>query len=181
MALLIRRLFGRRILWIYTIIQWSPDRRYFYFAPMRYIDGIEPLPYNGIALLKMDLTNGEVITILPAAKQDISFYELSISPTGRRLAYIYTHNPTEVMILDLKTGEEKTIQLDPLLQGAGWLSWSESGTELTFQVYDLGSVQTFRLTYDIPSMTLIKSESVIPSWVAEMTKSIEALTRTPTP
>jgi Tol biopolymer transport system component len=87
----------------------------------------------------MDLSTGDVKEILEASYNFDSytgiFYTQSISPTGRKIVYIYHQDPPLVLkILDFQTGEEYSFLLEEKYEGGGMFSWSEDGTKLAFML-----------------------------------------------
>ena len=151
-------------------VYWSQYGQYVYFAGEGEHDAPRPIPYNARFLLMMDLQTGEVQTILPPYSSRYpsywDYYAVSISPTGRRLAYNACDlTPLTMIIRDLKTGEEESIPLSPLYDQAGWYSWSEDGTELTFQVHDSGSDQYYLFTYNVLTLEFLGSQHLDePRW-----------------
>jgi hypothetical protein len=119
----------------------------------------------------MDLDSGEIITVLPPGDLSSSLeYVLSISPTGRRLAYIYpSYSPasTTIHLLDLQNGEIRDIVLEENWQGVGWFHWSEDGLQLSFMVEDRMVSRYYYLTYDVISLQFIRSQPYTPWWVED--------------
>jgi hypothetical protein len=85
-----------------TLIYWTLDGEYIYFAPHHVMDWGDDTYYYDLyfALLRMDLNSGKVSTILPLENGFDTYYLISISPTGRRLAFSYQNL---VIVRDLKT------------------------------------------------------------------------------
>jgi hypothetical protein len=178
--------FGTEFYGFTYIAAWTLDGRYLFFGPMATIDGIYPFPDNAMALLRMDLQTGQVQTILSGNRDydQPRFYALSVSPTGRRVAYIFYENylaPIDIQILDLRTGEAQVISLDPLYSDGGWFSWSDDGIELTLSVFDRGSSQHYHLTYDMLTLNLIDSQAYVPPWISEITAEHRQTDASPTP
>jgi len=150
-----------------NLIHWSLEEHYLYFAPLAIVDGSRALPYNALALYRMDLLSGDVQTILPPSHTASSdhFYTLSISPTGRRLVYLFEKSIddlAEIIILDLGTGEKRTIHPGAIADNVGWFSWSPDGTEMTYMVYDPSVDRALYFTYDMTTFQLIRSEPFNP-------------------
>jgi hypothetical protein len=151
-----------------NLIHWSVNEHYLYFAPMIGLDGVYPFPYNGLALYRMDLSSGDVQTVLPSHLKSIDLadlYTLSISPTGRRLAFIYEKSfvdPVDIVIMDLRTGEKNFIHLGTTYFEVGWFSWSRDGTEFSFTVIGLKGSKNYELTYDVATLQLIRSKVINP-------------------
>jgi hypothetical protein len=150
-----------------NLIHWELEEDFLYFAPMAIVDGNRALPYNSLALYRMDLTTGEVQTVLPPSGTNTAphFYTLSISPTGRRLAYIFetsVFDPAEIIVLDLRTGEKKSIRPGATYTEVGWFSWSADGMEMTYSVYDRSINRAYYFTYDMTTFELIRSEPFNP-------------------
>jgi len=122
------------------VVHWSPDQKYAYFAsfPTRDYRGCyvgKNSQYFGEGLFRLDLQTGAVTTILPL-QDNFSSYDFSFSPTGRRL--IYQTYPSDLIILDIKTGESVSVKsADKNHSGGGYL-WSSDGTQFVYSV----------LTYD---------------------------------
>jgi hypothetical protein len=154
-----------------NFIHWSQDGQFVYFAGEGEHDSPYPFPYNAWFLLRLDLENGEIQKILPERSSELYpndwiYYVISISPTDRRLAYIINQPDlvNQISILDLKTGEEKNISIGQYGL-AGWFSWSDDGTELSFQAFDTGTQQFYRITYDVLTLTFLNSELLSePQW-----------------
>jgi hypothetical protein len=107
---------------------WTQDNKYLYFAPYHLMDWENEKTYElYFALERMDLETGKIDIVLPLTDGFYTFYMLSISPTGRRLAY---SNGGSLSILDLKTGAE--VSFPTWYSFASDFSWSPDGTELTF-------------------------------------------------
>ena len=154
-------------MWGNTRLQyWTTDGQFLYFSPMYNIDSADSSPdiatsYNAIALLRMNLLTGDVQTILPgswADFSDVTFYVLSISPTGRRLAYI--DHRGEIYVRDLKNNEEQVLLLDSVYVNLGRFSWSDDGLQLSFRVLNQSDSNLYQLTYNVPDLTFLTSEMI---------------------
>jgi hypothetical protein len=130
-----RAFFGGEAAYYITPIFWTTDGKYLFFAPKAIVDsayGLTPPNYY-LGLLRWNLITGEVDTVLPASLE--SMYRLSISPTGRRLAYTLMASPL-ISIRDLKTGAEYSFQIDARYDLVSEFAWSADGTELRFGLSD---------------------------------------------
>jgi len=117
----------------------TSDEKFLYFSLDTECELIEPGFVSSISLFRMDLSSGEVIEILKSSYDFDSYtgsvYTASISPTGRRLAYIYHQKPLlELKVLDFQTGEARSIPLEEKYESGGMFSWSEDGTKLAFML-----------------------------------------------
>jgi hypothetical protein len=117
----------------------TEDGNYLYFSLEADCILTEPGLGSSLAVFRMDLLNGEVDEILPAfynfASGQGNYYTVSISPTGRRMAYIMQEDPPLFLnVLDLQTGEKSSFRLDEKYQNGGAYSWSEDGTRLVFML-----------------------------------------------
>jgi hypothetical protein len=115
----------------------SNDENYLYFSLDAECELIEPGFVLTISLFRMNLSNGDVKEILKADYDFDSYdgnqYTISISPTGRRLAYIADQShPLKLNLLDLNTGELKSFPLEERYILGGAYAWSEDGTKLVF-------------------------------------------------
>jgi hypothetical protein len=129
---------------IIKTLYWSSDGNFLYFSMMEdFLKQTAPATSNANALLRMDLSNGKVAIVF--GKIDISSqaaYFVSISPTGRRVAYVtyrtYTGNVPESLrlyMLDLKSGAEKSYALEPDYYELGYIVWSSNGNQLAYKLY----------------------------------------------
>lgn len=108
---------------------WSSDGRYLYFTDEPVPDGCA-LFVNGSDLNRLDLTTGEVTTLVPQAGPWIS-----LSPDEHTLAYV-AGGDRGLVLRDLATGQEQAI---PLQVGSGdWQAgdviWSPDGSSLALTV-----------------------------------------------
>ncbi len=96
----------------------------------------------------MDLSNGHVTEILQAdydfASYNGSYYTASVSPTGRRLAYLFNkEKPLELHVLDLQTGQDTSYSLDNKYTLGGQYHWSEDVTKLAFMLESTANYDYF--------------------------------------
>lgn len=164
------------------IVHWSRDGHFLFFSPFRSLDGIRPSPENAIAFFRMDLATGDIDTILARDPGGSLYYVLSMSPTGRRLAYIppgHVYDQVIIRILEMSSGEEYEISLDSIWTDAGWFSWSADGLELTVSALASGTGY-YHLTYDVRTLELIDSQAFIPLWMQEYQSALQMGTPSPT-
>lgn len=115
------------------------DETYLYFSLDPDCELIEPGFVVSTSMFRMNLRNGEVVEVLKASYNfetyDGNYYSVSISPTGRRMAYIYPQeSPITLNILDLQTGKNRSFPLEEKYTGGGLFLYSESGTKLAFKL-----------------------------------------------
>lgn len=111
----------------------------------------------------MNLLNGEVIgalkTVYDFESNHGSYYSISISPTGRRLAYVYPQqSPLVLNILDLQTSENHSYSLEEKYIGGGNFAWSEDGTKLAFM---LESENKFDYFISMVFLDLLRNNSMV--------------------
>jgi hypothetical protein len=146
------------------------DGKYLYFSLDDGCILTEPGFISSISLLRMDLADGKVSETLPASYNFESStgntYSLSLSPTGRRLAYIHDgESPLSLNILDLQTGRNSSYQVDGNYLDGGSFTWSQDGTKLAFMLlreenYDqFISMGFVDLLQDNSLVTFIKDQS----------------------
>ena len=135
-----------------------------------------------IGVFRWNLTNGEVSEILKASYDfeayDGNYYSVSISPTGKRMAYILHQNlPLALTIFDLQTGKTQSFPLDEKYNSGGMFSWSEDGTKLVFMLesekdYDHFISMTFLdLLKEDSMVTFIKDKEF--SWISSRIEVLE--------
>jgi Tol biopolymer transport system component len=90
-----------------AVFRWSVDGRYLYYTNTGSADGCSRF-VNGTDLYRLDVSNGEVIEILPEGKT----LNLSLSPDESMLAYASYDGQSEVLaVQDLATGTERSVRL----------------------------------------------------------------------
>jgi hypothetical protein len=141
------------------IIFWTMDGNYLFFAPNHVMDyGDSTYHYElYFALLRLDLSTGEVYAILPLENGFDTYYMVSISPTGRRLAYSYHQ---VITVRDLRTGSE--YNWPEYYSHAGDFSWSTDGTELYYEVLGPGGIYSKKVDVQnlaLPVIYAIKPEA----------------------
>jgi Tol biopolymer transport system component len=116
--------------------RWSLDGRTLYFTVN--LDAQGYVPFNdGVGLQRLDLRTGEVEEILPAGDFSRSgccpnWSAFSLSPDGRRLAYITTNGRKLLLVLrNTATGGESRLWLAGY-SSAGSMAWSPNGDWLAF-------------------------------------------------
>jgi hypothetical protein len=117
---------------------WTNDEEYLYFTPYISTDRGGNCYFGGYGngvqgLYRIDVNTGTVSATLPTPSYSLSRgYEIAFSPGGRRLAYTsrLNNNLSRTAILDLKTGEELTVDIEDDIVGK--LIWSPGGSELAY-------------------------------------------------
>lgn len=167
--------YGKEILHLCTRLLYSTDDgNYLYFSLDADCIMADAGFVSSISVFRMNLTNGDVSEILKASYDFDSYtgnyYTVSISPTGRRLAYISDQvQPLKLNILDLKTGEIRTYALKKKYTYGGAYTWSEDGTKLVFMLESKTENDHFismvflDLLKEDPMVTFIKDEEYI--WI----------------
>jgi hypothetical protein len=116
---------------------WTNDHRYFYFRYIVHGDGGYFFG-STIALWRMDLTTGKVDEVLrpTIVERRFSgrFMDLSFSPSGRRLAYIYQTEGSDLNLVDMKTGALQVIPIPDPYTLAGVFLWQPNGTSLILEM-----------------------------------------------
>lgn len=151
------------------------DESYLYFSLDTECELIEPGFVFSVSMFRMNLLNGEVTEVLKAnydfETHDGDYYSVSVSPTGRRLAYIYHQkSPLILNIVDLQMGENRSFHLEEKYRSGGMFSWSEDGTKLVFMLesekdYDhFISMVFLDLLRDDSMVTFIKDQEFI--WIS---------------
>jgi WD40 repeat protein len=109
---------------------WTGDGEYLYFKSIIGYSGGGPCFYgwNVDGLFRINVNNGSVTTTLKAIPSSGAFYDIAFSPDGRRFAYEYNYD--HLAIVDLRTGEEFTIESGD--DEVGDLTWSPDGSHLAY-------------------------------------------------
>jgi hypothetical protein len=90
-----------------AVFRWSVDGRYLYYTNTGSADGCSRF-VNGTDLYRLDVSNGEVIEILPEGKT----LNLSLSSDESMLAFASSDGQSEVLaVQDLATGTERSVRL----------------------------------------------------------------------
>jgi hypothetical protein len=122
-------------------LHWTQDGLYVYVVSYLIIDGGD-IPFYGseFALWRIYLLNGTVSEIIrPVISYDgllvHPLYDISISPTDRRLAFIQqAATPMSVTIMDIQTGDEEIVPMPADMINAGIFAWSPDGTVLIVEM-----------------------------------------------
>lgn len=141
----------------------TSDIKYLYFSLDSDCILTEPGFVTSISVFRMNLINGEVSETLKASynfeTNDGNYYSVSISPTGRRMAYIYPQeSPMTLNILDIQTGKNRSFLLEEIYTSGGMFLWSESGTKLAFK---LESKKDYDYFISIVFLDLLKDNSPV--------------------
>ena len=141
----------------------TKDETYLYFSLDTECGMADPGFVFSIGVFRWNLANGEVSEILKASydfeSYDGIYYSVSISPTGKRMAYILHQNlPLALTIFDLQTGETHSFPLDEKYNSGGMFSWSEDGTKLVFM---LESEKDFDHFISMTFLDLLKNDSMV--------------------
>jgi hypothetical protein len=155
----------------FRLIHWTADEKFLYFALMNPLDGPGPITSNAEALFRMDLSTGKVITILGSINNPDpstqSFYVVSLSPTSRRLAYSENKSyfgdvppQKKLYLIDLQSGEEKTIPIETEYSQIGSFVWSENGQLLTYTLYTDRSDDMCKYVYSVRLLNLTTDDSI---------------------
>jgi hypothetical protein len=139
------------------------DETYLYFSLDTECELIEPGFVVSIGMFRMNLLNGEVVEVLKSfydfETHDGDYYSVSISPTGRRMAYIrHPGSPLTLTVLDLQTGEERSFPLDEKYGSGGMFTWSEDGTKLVFMLENEKDYEHF---ISMVFLDLLKDDSMV--------------------
>jgi hypothetical protein len=119
-------------------IYWTHDDQYVYIRCFSIIDGAFTFE-STIAVWRIHLKDGTFTELIkPESDQKGLYgksYSVSISPTGRRFAYIPQYKkPLQLTIIDLISGESTSIGLRYDFLWAGSFHWSPDGTKLVFEL-----------------------------------------------
>lgn len=165
------------------------DETYLYFSLDPDCELSEPGFIISVSMFRINLVNGEVTEILKTSYDFETYhgdyYSISMSPTGRRMAYIYPQkSPLYLTIFDLQTGDTHSFPLDEKYNSGGMFSWSEDGTKLVFMLesekdYDHFISMTYLdLLKDNSMVTFIKDNEF--NWISsriEVSKNSIKITR----
>jgi Tol biopolymer transport system component len=139
------------------------DETYLYFSLDTDCGMADPGFVFSIGVFRWNLINGEVSEMLKASYDfdayDGNYYSVSISPTGRRMAYIHHQNsPLALTVLDLQTGENRSFPLEKKYGSGGMFSWSGDGTKLVFM---LESEKDYDHFISMVFLDLLKDDSMV--------------------
>ena len=109
-----------------SVQRWTTDGKYVFFSP-RYSDGNSKV----YGLFRMDLTNGNVVSLIGNGYISNYYYYLSVSPNAQKFVYITTDK--RLIIKDLKDDTKKTIQMSLSAgQDISNFIWSPDETKVVF-------------------------------------------------
>ena len=139
------------------------DETFLYFSLDPDCELFEPGFIFSISMFRMNLLDGKVTEALNTfynfEANDDNYYSISISPTGRRMAYIYPQqSPLTLNVLDMQTGENNSFPLDVEYTSGGMFSWSEDGTKLVFM---LESEKDYEYLISMIFLDLTKRDSMV--------------------
>jgi hypothetical protein len=111
------------------------DGSYIYFSLSQDCTMTEPWFPSTIGIFRIKLTNGKTDKVLGENYDFQTYnghtYNVSISPTGKQIAYIVNETPPLTLnILDISTGEKHSLRLDSKYLNGGLFKWSKDGTKL---------------------------------------------------
>ncbi|MFN8385077.1 MAG: hypothetical protein U0X92_01480 [Anaerolineales bacterium] len=111
---------------------WSADGNFLYI-------GVSPQVYSEYlyertaALFRLNLHSGEINEVLEPDEVQKTFYDYSVSPNEKRIAYInLSKNPLQVKIKDFDTDQFQSPPLDPKFSTAGSIVWSKDNSNIIF-------------------------------------------------
>ena len=122
-------------------LTWTPDDHYVYVMVHETMTGVGRFFYSGGDIWRMDLTSGAIQDLTPVYTFESIFFDLSVSPDGRRLAYVdQWMTPLMLDLLDLPGGKKTEIKLADTKVGnrapvtAGELFWTPDGKKLIYKM-----------------------------------------------
>ncbi len=116
--------------------RWTKNEDFVYLAVPT---AEEKTPYKGYAgLFRLDLATGKTTPILRPATAPLSAsYAFAFSPGGTKLAHInQSVQSVSIVIDDVSTGEQKSINLDARFSQAGGLLWLPDEKQLLVSAFD---------------------------------------------
>ena len=142
------------------------DEMYIYFALPENCMMIEPWFPSTIGVFRINLTNGNVDRVLGENYDFQNYsgitYSVSISPTGRRMAYIINNQTLLTLnMVDLKTGENHSWQLDSRFLNGGLFKWSQDGTKLVFLLASEPREEYEERLISFAFLDLLKADSMV--------------------
>jgi hypothetical protein len=133
-------------------VRWSQDGQYFYFSNQVTPDGCALFGSRSVDLYKLELATGEVQVLLSG-----NYFGLSLSPNERLVAAI-KQVTREFTILDLDTGEEIAVDIDPGVDyAAGAVVWSPQGDQLALTL----AIQPCNGDYAEPGLFAVSSSIML--------------------
>jgi Tol biopolymer transport system component len=146
------------------VLLWTPDDHFLYVAPY-----VPPVSYGGrqfyaaLDVWRLDLTSGFVKSLFIRGQMPYEsyFYDLSVSPDGKRLAYVNQWQiPLMLDLLSLSNGQQTELKiadtnLDQRKFGtAGELVWSQDGQRLAYKLITSDSTDPCSYDYSILLLNL---------------------------
>jgi len=141
------------------IQRWTSDGKYVFFSPF-YADGSSKV----YGLFRMDLTNGNVVSLIGNGYISNYYFYLSVSPDAQKIIYVTTDG--RLVIKDLQDDTKKTIQISlNTSQDVSSFIWSPDETKVIFAKvkrdaeYNVVSTDYFLLDMETGKLvTLLKNE-----------------------
>ena len=110
-------------------IQWSLDGTTFYYTDSPYGIGGYILFSGGPNLKRVDVASGAITEILPDSG---CLCAMTVSPDGETVAVIVGAGPLELVLHDIETGVERTVEIDPGHLQGGNILWAADGKSLLY-------------------------------------------------
>jgi hypothetical protein len=112
------------------VYRWAEDENTAYLTHHTVVDGCGIL-VGGSDLLRFDLGNGELETLFPGDVRAIG-----LSPDYATLAYVPWGTTLQVILLDLASGEQRSVNLEGYTDSAvaGALTWAADGHALALTI-----------------------------------------------
>jgi len=155
------------------VVYWSNDEQFAYFVPSpRDYDPLGPFYGDGIALLKVKLTDGQIQTILP---NDNHFYSISFSPTGKYMAYAVfdPDKPLDLIIQDLQSGKLQHHEQEAKYNQIGEFVWSDDELQLAYKLIINGDECSRTFAIRVLNVNEMSSHSIIADTQVDTCQSID--------
>ena len=146
------------------VLVWTPDDRYVYLLLYGQATSAGRFFYAGSDIWRLDLSSGAIKDLVPIQGMPFEshFYDLSVSPDGKRLAYVdQWQTPLMLTLLDLPAETRTEIKLADTKVGndhpvsAGELDWTPDGKKLVYkQITDDQPLNQCEYVYSILIMDL---------------------------
>jgi hypothetical protein len=143
------------------VLTWTPDDRYVYVILHGITTGVGRFFYAGSDVWRMDLSDGSIQDLLPLYTFESNFYDLAISPDGRRLATVdQWMTPLMLEVFDLPSDKRTEIKLADTKVGnrapvtAGELFWTPDGKKLIYKMITVNASNQCAYVYSIQIMDL---------------------------